>query len=157
MLKVTGSETEALYSGKQQEGIYQPEGGTIQEMPVDETASAPIAKAMTLEERVTLGKIVYDRTCMACHQPEGQGIASAFPPLAKSDYLNKDVDRAIGIILNGKSGEITVNGEKYDNIMTRQVLTDQEVASVMSYILNSWGNNKADVKESDVARVRNAH
>jgi len=157
MLKAGGSENTVLYSGKQQEGIYQPEGGTIQEMPEDESSSPPVASALTLDERIELGKIVYNKTCIACHQPNGEGITSAFPPLAESDYLNEDVDRAIDIVLNGKSGEITVNGEKYNGIMTKQVLNDQEVASVMTYVLNSWGNNKKEVVENDVARIRNAH
>ncbi len=156
MLKVGGADVKNIYSGKEQEGIYQPEGGTIQEMPGNEVEET-VVQALTIQERVDLGKIVYGKTCLACHQAEGQGVASAFPPLAKSDYLNADIDRAIGIILYGKSGEITVNGEKYNSIMTRQVLSDQEIASVMTYILNSWGNNKKDVTAIDVAKVRNAH
>lgn len=155
MLKVSGSENKTLYSGKKQEGIYQPEGGTIQEMP--DVASKPAKKILTRAEKMKLGKTVYGKTCLACHQPTGKGITAAFPPLAKSDYLNEDVDRAIGIILNGKSGEITVNGAKYNNIMTKQVLSDQEVASVMTYVLNSWGNNKKEVTEKDVAKVRSGH
>ncbi len=157
MLKVGGSENKTLYSGKMQEGIYQPEGGTIQEMPDSEIAAKPAKKRLTRAEKMKLGKTVYGKTCLACHQPTGKGITAAFPPLAKSDYLNEDVDRAIDIVLNGKSGEITVNGAKYNNIMTKQVLNDQEVASVMTYILNSWDNNKQEVTEMDVARVRNGH
>ncbi len=156
MLKVGGADVKAIYSGKEQEGIYQPEGGTIQEMPGDE-AEAVVAQAMSLQERMDLGKIVYGKTCMACHQPEGEGIPSAFPPLANSDYLNADIDRAISIVLFGKSGEITVNGEKYNSIMTKQVLSDQEVASVMTYVLNNWGNSKKEVTAMDVTRVRSEH
>ena len=156
MLKVGGADVKAIYSGKEQEGIYQPEGGTIQEMPGDE-AEAVVAQAMSLQERMDLGKIVYGKTCMACHQPEGEGIPSAFPPLANSDYLNADIDRAISIVLYGKSGEITVNGEKYNSIMTKQVLSDQEVASVMTYVLNNWGNSKKEVTAMDVTRVRSEH
>ncbi len=157
MLKVGGEENKMVYSGKQQEGIYLPEGGTIQEMPDEDIATITSTKPLSHMEKMNLGKTVYGKTCLACHQPTGKGIPNAFPPLAASDYLNEDIDRAIGIVLNGKSGEITVNGEKYNNIMTKQVLTDEEVASVMTYVLNSWGNNKKDVSESDVAKIRNAH
>ena len=156
MLEVGGEENPVVYSGKIQEGIYQPEGGTIQVMPGDNKPKAA-QKVLTKVEKIEMGKSVYDKTCMACHQPTGNGIPSAFPPLAKSDYLNADIDRAIGIVLNGKTGEITVNGEKYNSVMTRQVLTDQEVASVMTYILDSWGNNKKEVTEMDVTRVRSSH
>ena len=95
------------------------------------------------------------QTCFACHQSEGQGIPNAFPPLAKSDYLNADVDRAIGIVLHGKTGEITVNGEKYNSVMTRQMLSPDEIANVMTYIYNSWGNNKTVVTKAMVEKVKN--
>src|SRR3990172_3100055 len=137
MLKVEGKENKTLYSGKQIEGIYNPEGGSIQTIP----GVAPAAsKASNVAERIALGKQIYFRTCFACHQSEGQGIANAFPPLAKSDYLNEDVNRAIGIVLHGKTGEIIVNGSKYNNVMTAQTLTDEEVANVLTFIYNSWDN-----------------
>src|SRR5690554_1680132 len=144
MLKVEGEENTKIYSGKQMEGIYLPEGGTIQKMPkVAKTDVAAVAK--TPEQSIADGKAVYSRTCFACHQSEGQGIAKVFPPLAKSDYLNKDVNRSIDAVLYGLSGEITVNGEKYNSVMTSQGLSDQEVADVFTYIYNNWGNNKTVV------------
>ena len=133
MLKVEGTELKTIYSGKQQEGIYNPEGGGIQEMPGEAPATP---KALSVDERIKLGKQIYSQTCFACHQSEGQGIAGAFPPLAKSDYLNADVDRAIGIVLHGKTGEIVVNGETYNSVMTAQTLSDEEVANVLTYIYN---------------------
>ncbi|APG64612.1 nitrite reductase, copper-containing [Tenacibaculum todarodis] len=156
MLKVTGEEDKALYSGVKQEGIYNPEGGTIQTMP-EEDKKEVVVKIIekSLAQKMKDGKQVYGQTCFACHQAEGQGIPSAFPPLAKSDYLNVDVKRAIGIVLNGKTGEITVNGEKYNSIMTKQSLTEEEVADVMTYIYNSWGNNKTNVSVKMVKDVKN--
>ncbi len=153
MLKVEGPENKTLYSGKQQEGIYHPEGGGIQEMPAEEAAT-PIASSV--EERIELGKQIYAQTCLACHQGEGQGIAHAFPPLANSDYLNDDVSRAIEIVLKGKTGEITVNGNKYNSIMTAQTLTNEEVANVLTYVYNSWGNNKTEVTPKMVAKIKNS-
>jgi len=97
------------------------------------------------------------QTCFACHQGEGQGIAAAFPPLAKSDYLNADVDRAIKIVLQGKTGEITVNGAKYNSVMTAQTLTDEEVANVLTFVYDSWGNNKTEVTPNMVAKVKSSH
>jgi len=158
MLKVDGAENKAIYSGVVQEGIYQPEGGGIQEMPVDESAKPIVASSSkTLEEQMESGKQVYMKTCFACHQAEGQGIPNAFPPLANSDYLNANVNRAIEIVLKGKSGEITVNGEKYNSVMTRQAISNQEIADVMTYIYNSWGNNKTVVTKSQVDQVKNGH
>ncbi|MFT7700233.1 MAG: nitrite reductase (NO-forming) [Candidatus Krumholzibacteriia bacterium] len=154
MLKVTGPEDKRLYSGKEQEGIYLPEGGTIQTMPGD----APVAaKASSVEERIKLGRQIYANTCFACHQPEGQGLPRAFPPLANSDYLNADVDRAIKTVIEGKTGEITVNGETYNSVMTAQTLTDEEIANVMTFVYNSWGNNKTEVTPEMVAKARSSH
>jgi len=157
MLKVTGEEDKKLYSGVQQEGIYNPEGGTIQTMPTDDSKKQTVKKVKTLAEKIESGKNIYTKTCFACHQANGEGIASAFPPLAKSDYLNDDVKRAIGIVLNGKTGEITVNGEKYNSIMTKQTLTSVEVAEVLTYVYNSWGNNKTNVTANMVDEVKNGH
>jgi len=153
MLKVEGEENKRLYSGKQVEGIYNPEGGKI--VTTDDAPEAAVATSKT--ERIELGKQIYSQTCFACHQGEGQGIAGAFPPLAKSDYLNTDVDRAIGIILHGKTGEITVNGEKYNSVMTAQTLTDEEAANVLTYIYNSWDNNGTEVTPTDIMRVKSSH
>jgi nitrite reductase (NO-forming) len=154
MLKVEGEADKKLYSGKQQEGIYNPEGGTIQSMP----GEAPeAAKASSVAERITLGKQIYSKTCFACHQAEGQGIPGAFPPLASSDYLNEDVERAIEIVLKGKSGEITVNGEVYNSVMTAQTLTDEEVANVLTYVYSIWDNDDEVVTPEMVAKVKNKH
>jgi len=156
MLKVTGEENESVYSGTIQEGIYLPEGGAIQTMPGKGSAPAETI-ASSKDERIVLGKQIFSQTCIACHQPEGQGIANAFPPLAKSDYLNADVERAIGIVLHGMSGEITVNGTKYNSVMTAQTLNDEEVANVLTYVYNSWGNNGSEVTPTMVTKVRSSH
>jgi len=157
MLKVKGEEDKTLYSGVKQEGIYNPEGGTIQEMPDDGKPKVTVKTNKTLEEKIASGKNIYTKTCFACHQANGEGIANAFPPLAESDYLNADVSRAISIVIKGKTGEITVNGAKYNSIMTKQTLTDDEVADVLTYVYNSWGNNKTNVKVNDVQAVKNGH
>lgn len=154
MLKVQGPENKTIYSGKMQEGIYQPEGGTIQEMPGE---NAKVPNATSLSQRIEYGKQIYSQTCYACHQPNGEGIANAFPPLAKSDYLNADVDRAISNLLHGLTGEITVNGKTYNSIMPAQNLSDEQIANVLTYVYNSWGNSKQEVKPEQVQKVRNKH
>lgn len=153
MLKVEGEENKKIYSGTTQEGIYLPEGGAIQNMPKGEkVAVSTVAK--TVPEQIKAGKEIFGRTCFACHQAEGQGIPTVFPPLAKSDYLNADPKRAIDGVLHGKTGEITVNGKKYNNIMTSQNLSDDEVASVLTYVYNSWGNKKLVITPAMVKAQR---
>lgn len=100
------------------------------------------------------GKEVFLKSCVACHQANGQGIPGAFPPLAKSDYLNKDSKRAIKGVLNGLSGPITVNGVKYNSAMPNPNLTDQQVADVLTYVYNSWGNNKTVITTAMVKAQR---
>jgi nitrite reductase (NO-forming) len=151
MLKVAGSEMEELYSGQQDERIYQPEGGAIQEHPAPD-ATAPAAR--NKQERIELGQAVYQTNCIACHQADGAGIAGAFPPLAASDYLNADLDRAIDTVLNGLEGEVTVNGTVYNNLMPSLGLSDEQVANVLTYVLNQWENQGAEVDPAQVAERR---
>ncbi|WP_196888861.1 copper-containing nitrite reductase [Aureivirga sp. CE67] len=155
MLKVEGEENKTIYSGKEEEGIYQPEGGGLQEIPTQDVPKETL-KAISLEDQLEFGKDTYMQTCFACHQAEGQGVPNAFPPLAKSDYLNADVNRAIDIVLNGKSGEIEVNGKKYNSVMTKQVLSDEEIANVLTYIYNNWGNDKKVITPAMVKKRRNS-
>jgi nitrite reductase (NO-forming) len=157
MLKVKGEENKKIYSGVIQEGIYNPEGGGIQDMPDTGKKEVVSSSEKSLAEKIKSGKKVYMQTCFACHQAEGQGIPNAFPPLAKSDYLNADVERAIGVVVKGKTGEITVNGKKYNSVMTRQAISSEEVADVLTYVYNSWGNNKTNVKKSQVDAVKSGH
>lgn len=151
MLNVSGEENETIYSGTQTEGIYHPEGGTVQTLP----GGAEELVAKNIEERIAMGKNVFTNTCLACHQANGEGIPNAFPPLAGSDYLVKnDASNIIDIVVHGKTGPITVNGKTYDGIMPAQSLTNEEVANVLTYIYASWGNKKQEVKPEQVAERR---
>lgn len=105
-------------------------------------------------QQAAKGKAVYATTCIACHQATGAGIPGAFPPLAKSDYLNKDVNRAIKQVIKGSTGPITVNGKKYNTPMPAQPLNDQQIADVLSYVYSSWGNNKSVVTSAMVKAQR---
>lgn len=157
-LMVYGDKNERVFKGKIQEGVYRPEGGAIQYMPIDEERRAreksKSEETLTKADMMELGKNLYNSTCFACHGSQGQGVADVFPPLAKADYLNADVDRAIDIVLNGKSGEITVNGVKYNSVMPAQGLSDEETASVLTYIYNNWNNNGTEVTPEMVNKVR---
>ena len=154
MIKVTGDEDLVIYSGKQDDSVYLPEGGAIQTINQD----APVAvKAASLDERVQFGQRLYEQNCMACHQDNGQGIKGAFPPLAGSDYLLADAKKSIGALVNGLSGEIVVNGVKYNGVMPAVSLSDEQVANVMTYVLNTWNNNGGEITPSDVAEVRGSH
>ena len=108
---------------------------------ISTTAGLLISQNSSLAQSIQRGKEVYTGNCMNCHMSQGEGLPAVYPPLAKSDYLLKDPKRAIGIILNGQKGETTVNGQKYNVEMPAQnYLTDQQIADVINYTTNTWGN-----------------
>jgi len=100
------------------------------------------------------GKIIYQKTCITCHQPDGAGSPGIYPPLASSDYLLADKFRAIRQVIKGSSNKITVNGTDYQGVMTPQALNDSDVAQVLNYIYHSFGNNGFTVAASEVKSVR---
>jgi nitrite reductase (NO-forming) len=151
MLKVEGGENKLVYSGKISDEVYQPEGTQIR---VTETPSAPARPLTTKKELLDRGKAVYAANCAACHQPTGQGIPKAFPPLARSDYLNADKARAIRTVTGGLQGPVTVNGEKYNGVMPAWTLSDEDVAAVLTYVYSSWGNSGKEVSAKDVKTYR---
>ena len=143
--------TAEIYTGKTVDAIYLPEGSAIQSMP-QEAKAAP--KAETFEQRMKAGKTVYTSSCAACHQVNGQGIPGAFPPLAKADFLMADRKRAIRTVVHGLEGKITVNGADYDGIMPALGLDNEDIANVLTYITNSWGNKGPMITPKEVQAER---
>lgn len=152
MLKVEGPENKVIFSGKQLDEVYLPEGSGIQSMPNEAAPKARVAKS--LDERIKYGQAIYTNNCLACHQGSGTGIKGAFPPLAGSDYLNKNKELSIATVVHGRSGEIIVNGEKYNSDMPAQQLSDEEVANVLTYVYHQWGNSKKVVTPAEVKKIR---
>ena len=113
-----------------------------------------LAQEDSLQQSMKRGEAVYIAACASCHMPAGEGLESVFPPLAKTTYL-KNQQRAIGIILHGQEGEITVNGKKYNTPMAAlPQLTDTEIADVLNYVSNSWGNKNPKIKSAQVKALR---
>lgn len=102
------------------------------------------------------GQKAYQAQCAACHQAEGQGLAGVFPPLANSDYLAAlKPNELVAQILNGLTGEITVNGVKYNTPMPPMPqVSDEDIAAIVNFVYAKWTNVKADVKPADVAAQR---
>lgn len=100
------------------------------------------------------GKIIYQKTCITCHQADGKGMQGTYPPLAGSDYLLANKYRAIRQVLKGSMNKITVNGNDYQGVMTPQGLNDSDVAKVLNYVYHSFGNNGFTVSSADVKAVR---
>ncbi|MCF8342779.1 MAG: c-type cytochrome [Chitinophagaceae bacterium] len=103
----------------------------------------------------TRGKIVYTTYCMPCHQADGNGVPNLNPPLVKTSYVLGDKTKLIGIVLNGLNQEIEINGETYNGVMaSHDYLTNQEIADVLTYVRNSFGNKAALITPQDVKLAR---
>lgn len=107
-----------------------------------------------LEQSIADGKEIYNDFCVQCHLDNGEGVSGVFPPLAKSDYLLNNIEMSIRGLKYGLSGPIVVNGEEYDGVMQNQGLDNLEIADVMNFILNNWGNeSKEIITENQVANI----
>lgn len=95
----------------------------------------------SLKESMERGSEIYADFCITCHLEKGEGVAHVFPPLAQSDYLLENREASIRGVKYGQQGEIIVNGITYNSAMADLGLEDEEIADVMNYILNSWGNS----------------
>ncbi len=156
MLKVDGPEQKEIYSGREIDSVYLGDKATA--TGAMQTAAENAAKgALTREDQIAAGRQLFLGTCSPCHQLEGQGVLGAFPPLAKSDFLMADKQRSIGIVLNGKTGPITVNGKELNSVMPPlSQLPDDDIANILTFVRNSWGNTGAAVTRDEVSAVRSS-
>lgn len=131
-------------------------GGTqSEESSVEDAEEATEEVSEEMTQLIATGETVYNQYCLACHQANGQGVPGAFPPLVETEWVLGDETRLITIVLNGLQGEITVNGETYNNVMApHSFLTDDEVAGVLTYVRQSFGNDADPISVEAVAEVR---
>jgi mono/diheme cytochrome c family protein len=122
-----------------------------------------LAGSKEAAEAYRLGGEVFHREahCATCHQPDGKGLDPAFPPLVGTPWVTGSEERLIKIALHGIHGKIEVNGKTYDPEkgvppMTAfgAILNDKELAAVLTYVRNSWGNKAAPVSAETVKKVR---
>ena len=104
-------------------------------------SAALLYQEKTKEESIVAGEKIYQDFCLQCHLTAGAGVSGVFPPLKNSDYLMNNIEKSIAGIKFGLKGEIIVNDEVYDGVMAKQGLNNEEIADVMNYILNQWGNS----------------
>ena len=95
----------------------------------------------TKKESIAEGQEIYQDFCVQCHLNSGEGVPGVFPPLKSSDYLLNNIEKSIAGIKYGLKGKIVVNDEIYNSVMVNQGLDYEEIADVMNYILNEWGNS----------------
>jgi nitrite reductase (NO-forming) len=157
MLKVEGEPRAEIYSGKEIDSVYLADkagAATAGAAPIVPEATQGLDPKAT---QIAAGRSLFQGTCSTCHQPDGKGLPNVFPPLAQSDLLKAEPKRAISIALNGLSGPVVVNGQTFNSVMPpMSQLNDDEIANILTYVLNEWGNAGGQITSQQVASVRAA-
>lgn len=97
------------------------------------------------------GRGLYELHCASCHMEEGQGLGRLIPPLKNADYLMKNVPGAARVIKYGLKDPIAVNGQTYEQPMPAHAdLTPLEIAEILTFVSNSWGNAHGGVTVEEV-------
>ena len=115
-------------------------------------------EALRLERKISSGEKVFAVRCASCHQANGLGIAGQYPPLDGSNWVTSDPGIITNIIIKGLKGEIVVKGETYGTSaavnMAAVAISDREIANVVTYVRQAWGNNAEEIFEDEVASIR---
>jgi len=116
-----------------------------------------LAQTGNLKASIDRGKKVYDLYCLSCHMEDGNGVPRMNPPLGKTKWVLGDKKKLIAVVLNGMDEEIEINGQSYSNTMApHDFLKDEEIADVLTYVRNSFGNKASAVTTADVKVARAA-
>ncbi len=107
------------------------------------------------KKNMDAGRKVYETYCLVCHQQDGTGVPRMNPPLTKTSYVLGDKKKLIGIVLKGMDEQVEIDGNFYTNVMApHDFLSDQEVADVLTYVRNSFGNKASIVTAAEVKAAR---
>lgn len=156
ILKVDGPPKKDIYSGKELDSVYLGDRAQANLASVSAATTAAASGTLTLQDQINAGRELFAGTCSVCHQTNGAGLPGVFPPLAGSDFLNSDPRRAVGIALHGLTGKVTVNGNEYNSVMpSMSQLNDDEIANILTYVLNSW-DNKGGRVDADTIKAERA-
>ena len=127
------------------------------EISDDERNSAGVAStdSPALNEQLSNGERLYASNCAVCHQMNGKGLDGSFPPLADSDYIAEDPMNVVLAVINGLTGPIKVNEQDYNSVMPNlSYLSDSDVADVVTFVINSFGNEGGSVSAAQVSAAR---
>ncbi|HEV6964106.1 copper-containing nitrite reductase [Roseateles sp.] len=157
IMKIDGPEDKSIYSGKEVDSVYLGDRAQPNLQSVASATQAAAGGKLTPQDQINAGRELFAGTCSVCHQANGAGLPGVFPPLAKSDFLAADPKRAVGVVLHGLSGKVKVNGKDYDSVMPpMNQLNDDEVANILTYVLNSWDNPGGSISADEVKKARAA-
>lgn len=115
------------------------------------------ASSAATDPSLAKGQATFERVCTACHLPTGEGMPGVFPPVKKSDYFKKATPaQLVKLLDNGLTGEVLVNGQKYNSAMPPQGLNDEDAAAVLNYVSVAMNGGKAAFTVEQVKRLRAA-
>lgn len=163
MMKVEGDEDKLVFSGKEGDEVYLGDESVASSVKASAGKGAIASTSLkrdSMPKKGGDGAALYAKNCAMCHQDKGQGLEGVFPPLAKSDYLieraaKKDRSELVDLIDKGKAGKITVNGKEYNGVMTPVAgLSNEDVAAVLTFVSNAWGNKAPAFTAAEVAEAR---
>jgi mono/diheme cytochrome c family protein len=121
-------------------------------MMISMSAAAQVKKPTASLAR---GQLIYKNICATCHQADGSGVPRMNPPLIKTKYVLGDKTKLIKVLLLGLNEDVEIDGEYYSNPMPSQAaLKDEEIADVLTFVRNSFGNKAAAVTPAQVKAVR---
>ncbi len=129
---------------------------------LSQTQKPPQAKKPTtssakaaMQASMGRGKQVYLEQCLACHQADAGGVQNMNPPLIKTKWILGDKTTLVQVVLKGMTGEVDIEGETYHNVMApHNDLTDQQIADVLTYVRNNFGNKASAVTAAEVKTIR---
>jgi mono/diheme cytochrome c family protein len=108
-----------------------------------------------LKASIERGKKVYAEQCLSCHQVDALGVSGMTPPLVKTKWVLGDKTTLVRIVLKGLTGEIEIDGDTYHNVMApHSELTNRQIADVLTYVRNSFGNKAKAITPAEVAAIR---
>jgi mono/diheme cytochrome c family protein len=136
--------------------MYYGENAPVNESTTDMVADADeTAPHVEVPAELMAGKNIYDQFCKACHMNDGTGVQGMNPPLAGTDWVLGDKERLIGVILNGLNEPVEIKGDIYQNAMApHNFLDDQQIADVLTFVRQSFGNKASAVETMEVAAMR---
>lgn len=115
------------------------------------------ARQSSLKTSIDNGKKIYEQYCLSCHQADGTGVPKLNPPLIKTAWVTGDKKKLIQWVLHGSTEKVAIDGKYYSNNMPAQdFLKDQEIADVLTYIRNSFGNKASAITATEVKNIRAA-
>lgn len=116
---------------------------------------SPAGVGISLKQSISQGQVVYQKFCLSCHQIDGSGVPNMNPPLIQTKWVLGSKAVLVHQVLKGSKGKVEIDGETFHNTMPAQAqLTDQQIADVLTYVRNSFGNKASRVTPTEVKAVR---